>query len=571
MKLENNILTVETPTQTATFENGIITSLISKMNGRKYIETDASEVGVSATWAGNETKRLDTGTVECRLLSDWRAEFVYHGWYGDGVTYIWTDDETGDILIRPSAASGRPGMKSCNFSLRGIDKSLYALTPSRQGVKLKLSDPLYCGTGRGGALENPGTVLQWPFTWEIGLIIFESGRKSRDGFWIHCRDNRYLPKSLAFGSAADPHRIALISEACGPLDGNKSAGGVVWRVNVFEGGWRIPAKIYRDWYREAYHIEKEKAGRLPWPSDIKMAVIWAGTGTASLDAIAKKTDPSKVLIHMADWRNFKYDQDYPEYAPSAAAAKYIEYGTKLGFKIAPHMNSMDIDPSHPVYPMLSDFQMLDIDKKTACGWGIIEGRLVGVPWTEYAKTDPRNRPYNIMTKIHPGLSMWQSELYGRIREIADKHPIASCFTDVTLTTHNLHNALVEGRTAPEGMLDLLKLLGGIRGGFPLIGEGLNEITAQGLSFAMMHIFKHTMQNTPDMARCGGDCALNDFIFGDLCKTIGYCWLSGENEYEYLRRKIYDDHNTVPTISISDPGAILNPNPFVKSVFDRANS
>ena len=32
-------------------------------------------------------------------------------------------------------------------------------------------------------------------------------------------------------------------------------------------------------------------------------------------------------------------------------AKYIAYGSKLGFHIAPHMNSMEIDPTHKTYPL----------------------------------------------------------------------------------------------------------------------------------------------------------------------------------------------------------------------------
>ena len=558
-KLENNILTVETLTQTATFENGIITSLISKITGEKYIETDASEVGVHINWSNGGSKKLDTGSVECHLLSEKRAEFVYHSWYGDGVTYITTDDETGDILIRPSATSGRPGVKGCAFNIKGIDKDLYALTPTCQGLKLKLDDSLYIDS-----------YYEWPLSWEIGLIIFESDRKNKDGFWVHCRDNKYLPKSLAMGNAADPYRIALISEAFGPLDNNKSAGGLTWRINVYDGGWKVPAKIYKDWLYKTYNLEKEKANRADWLKNIKMAVSWADSNTEVLEVIAKHVDPEKVVIHMAQWRDFKYDQNYPDYAPSAAAVNYIEHGAKLGFKIAPHMNSMEVDPSHPVYPMLSDFQMLHIDNKTVYGWGWDNGKYLGVPWTEYAKTDPRNREYNIMTKIHTGLSVWHSELYKRMREVAEKYPVAACFIDVTLCTYNLHNAIVEGRTSTEGIIDLIKMLSEIRGGLPIGGEGLNEITAQGLSFTQMHLYRNTHHSTPELKRCGGDCAINDFILGELCRTIGYSGLSGRNEEEYIRMRVYDDHNTIPTIITNNPEDINNPNAFIKNVFDRAN-
>jgi len=559
IKLENNILTVETITQIATFENGIITSLISKINGNKYIETDNTEVGVHVIWSNGGSKKLDTGSVECHLLSEKRAEFVYHSWYGDGVTYISTDDESGDILIRPSATSGRPGVKGCAFDIKGIDENLYALTPTCQGLKLKLNDPLYIDSW-----------YEWPISWEIGLIIFESERETKDGFWVHCRDHKYLPKSLAMGNVNEPNRISLISEAFGSLDNNKSAGGLTWRINVYDGGWKIPAKIYKNWLYKTYNLDKEASNRADWLKNIKMAVSWADSNTAFLDAIAKHVDPNKVVIHMSNWRDFIYDQNYPDYTPSAAAVNYFEHGAKLGFKIAPHMNAMEVDPSHPVYPMLSDFQMLHIDNKTVFGWGWDNGKYLGVPWTEYAKTDPRNRPYNIMTKIHTGLSMWHSELYKRIQKIAENYPVASCFIDVTLCTYNLHNAIIEGRTSTEGIVDMIKMLSEIRGGLPIGGEGLNEITAQGLSFAQMHIYRNTHQSSPELKRCGGDCAINDFILGDLCKTIGYAGLSGRNEDEYVRMQVYDDHNTIPTIITNNPDAINNPNPFIKSVFDRAN-
>ena len=573
MKLENNILTVETATQTATFENGIITSLVSKINGKKYIETDASEVGVHIVWAGNESMRLNTGSVECHLLSEKRAEFIYHSWYGDGVTYISADDETGDILIRPSATSGRPGVKGCAFNIKGINKDLYALTPTCQGLKLKLDDPLYCGFGKGDPVAEPGTIYEWPMKWEIGLVIFESESQNKDGFWVHCRDDKYLPKSLVMGNAADPYRIALVSEAFGPLDNNKSAGGVIWRINVYDGGWKVPAKIYKDWLYETYNLKKELSKRAEWQSGIKMALCWADSNTEVLDAIAKHIDPRNVLIHMSHWRDLLYDQNYPDYIPSAAAVKYIEYGAKLGFKIAPHMNVMEIDPSHSVYPMLSDFQMLNIDQKTVHGWSwdSSKGHYLGVPWTEYAKTDPRNRQYNIMSKLHTGLSMWHSELYKRLREVAEKYPVAACFVDVAFCTYNLHNAIVEGRTSSEGVKDLIKMLSEIRGGLPIGGEGLNEITAQGLSFAQMHIYMNVHNSSPELERCGGDCAINNFILGELCMTVGYAGLSGASEAEYTRLRVYDDHNTIPTIITNDPNAILNPNPFIKSVFDKANS
>lgn len=560
MKLENGVLTVETHTQMATIVNGRITLLVNKATGKKLIQAPGDTVGSLIQWMNGDIRRLDTGSAEVRLLGENRAEFVFHSWYGDGVTQVWCDKASGDICVKPGAGSSRAGVKAVGWELAGIDTGLKALVPTCQGIKLSVDDPLLAGSR-----------FSWPSDWEIGLCIFENSVGS--GFWVHCRDTQYTYKDIQFGESETLGSVTLYTEAYGPLDNNKSAGGLVWRINCFTGGWRVPAKIYKDWYWNAYDLAAEKAKRLPWLDDISMAVCWADTNPACLTELAKKVDPKKVLIHMAVWRDYGYDQDYPEYNPSAAAAEYLKYGAQLGFRIAPHMNSMEIDPSHPVYRQLYEYQMLHTDTKTVYGWGWdgANGRYLGVPWTETAKTDPGNRRYNIMSKIHPGSTLWQSELYSRMSKLAENHPIAGCFIDVTLCSYNLHNCLVEGKTSTEGLKDLIAMLGEIRGGLPIGGEGRNEIIAQGLSFAQMHLYRSGHISCEGLERTGGDCAINEFILGELCMTVGYNTLSGRTDDEIMRLRIHDDHGSIPTFITNDPDAIANPNKTLKEIFERANS
>ena len=564
--LDGSVLRLETRTQSVVLENGLITSLRSKATGREYVSCKGGDVPLIAHWRGcmgnawpeSERRPMDKGEIAVRLLSDTRAEVLFHSWYGDGVLLLWEDAETGDLCVRPSVSSGRPGVKAAGWELRGISDELYAVVPTSQGVRLKLSDPLLAGERLG-----------WPQSWEIGLCVFESDEG--DGFWVHTRDNRYIYKDLHIGKDDRAGSIELLTEAYGPLDENLSAGGLVWRVNCFEGGWRVPAAIYRRWYFDAYRLDAQRANRQPWLRDIRMALCWQGTNTAMLDELAKQVDPRKTLIHLAIWRDAKYDQEYPDYWPSKDAAAYIRYGESLGFRIAPHMNSEEIDPSHAVYPLLSPFQMQSVDDRTVYGWAFKaeDWSFPGVPWTEYAKRDPCNRDYNIMTKIHPGSSLWQHELYTRMEKLASEYPVAGCFIDVSLCTYNLHNALVEGRTSTEGMNDLIRLLSGIRGGLPIGGEGLNEITAQGESFAQMHLYHSGHFSCPGLERCGGDCAINDFIYGDLCFTIGYANVSGKNDDELTRARVYDDHNTIPTLTCTAPEQIAQPNAYVRSVMEKA--
>ena len=179
LKLENGVLTIETKTQLATMVNGRFTSLVNKATGEKVLSAAGDAVGSLMQWMNGDIRRLDTGSAEARLLGENRAEFIFHSWYGDGITQVWCDPASGDICVKPGAASGRVGVKAVGWELAGIDRSLKALVPTCQGIKLSLDDPLLAGSS-----------YSWPSEWEIGLCIFENDAGS--GFWVHSRDTQYI-------------------------------------------------------------------------------------------------------------------------------------------------------------------------------------------------------------------------------------------------------------------------------------------------------------------------------------------------------------------------------------------
>jgi hypothetical protein len=102
------------------------------------------------------------------------------------------------------------------------------------------------------------------------------------------------------------------------------------------------------------------------------------------------------------------------------------------------------------------------------------------------------------------------------------------------------------------------------------GEGLNEITMQGLSFAQAHLFKSWQTSIDGLERTGG-CNLNDVLFGKLCQTIGYSGLSGHNSDQALRMKMHIEHGAIPTVTIRSAKEIESPNPAVKQMLDLAGS
>jgi hypothetical protein len=426
------------------------------------------------------------------------------------------------------------------------------VAPLFQGIKLKLDDPL---------IKNNRWI--WPSAWEAGLAILQS---KEGGFWVHTQDNQYKFKALQTGNEADPFVIGLDSETSGPIENNLGAGGICWRINTYSGDWHVPAEKYRQWHRKAYNLEAEEQKRQPWIKDVSLAVSWCPGQPEILDAIAKRVSPKKVLLHFPDWRTDGYDENYPNYIANESAKAFIKKGSDMGFHVMPHFNSIDMDPSHPVYTKIRDFQYRSVETKQLQGWSWYNSKVIGVPESNANRLT--NRDKKVMVKIHPGLSMWRSILGENILKAVNENKLNVVFIDVTLCMWNIHNCIVESMTPVEGMKKLISHVSDLGKGMVVGGEGLNEITAQGQSFGQVHLFKSWQTSIEGLERAGG-CDLNEFLFGRLCRSFGYSSLSGRNEDEELRMKIHVDHGAIPTITINSADEITNPNPAIKRMLELA--
>ena len=173
-------------------------------------------------------------------------------------------------------------------------------------------------------------------------------------------------------------------------------------------------------------------------------------------------------------------------------------------------------------------------------------------------------------KIHSGLSRWRSILGENVGAAARDLGLDAVFLDVTLTTYNLHNSLVENTTSTEGMKLLIEHIATMGSGLVVGGEGRNEITAQGLSFAQAHLFRSWQENTPGVERTGG-CPLNAFLFDRLCRTFGYSALSGKTPEEEIRMRLHEQLGAIPTLTIQSAPELAQPNPAVRKVIERARA
>ncbi len=541
VRVDGDAIRVETATLTAVMRRGFLTELVRESDGRRLIETAAEGSALQLVYPNEPDLDVLNGpepTVSVHALSDRAAQFRFSGWDGDGVLTIGEDPVTGDLLVEPAAYSSRSGVLACRWRMPGLAQDLELVAPFFQGVKLPLADPL---------LQRRWT---WPMHWEAGLAIFQG---ADGGCWVHCQDSQYRYKALSIKEG----QPAFDTESYGPVANNLGAGGLVWRINVHTGDWHGPAEAYRRWLWQAYTLDREV--RHEWVQGLRFAVSWYHGDPDVLDALAERLDPRTVLLHYSQWRTDGYDENYPTYQPSADATALFGKAQSMGFHLMPHANSVDMDPSHPAYNYLREFEYRDVASRRRHGWAWAKEWRGGPPNSNVELV--RNRHRKVMIKVHPGLSMWRSMLSEEIAKAIDAVGCDTVFIDVTLCSGNLDNCLVENTTSSEGMNRLIHDIAALRGGLAVGGEGLNEITFQGLSFAQAHLFNSHHATHEGLARCGG-CDLNEFLFGRLCKTFGYSRLSGATDEEALRMRIHAEHGAIPTVTVRSGEEIRNPNAVV---------
>jgi len=584
IKIEGATVNFETKTLSAIIKNGCLTELKSK-RGETFISCgDAGNGGCGGGGSGGggggsggggtgggvqsigsgvfqlvyphgETSDLHMrSSVYVQKLNDYSAFICVDGWYGEGVIKVEEDIPTGDLLISPSVTTRREGLRACRYILKGIREDLRIVAPIYQGINMRQDDPLLVKQRFG-----------WPWHWEAGLVIMQ-GRES--GFWVHTQDSKYRFKALSVGVNGELNTLGFDTEAYGPVEHNKCAGGLTWRINVFDGGWHTPADIYSGWLFKAYNLNSAMASRPDWLKKLGLAVSWCPCDPDILDALAKKSDPSRILLHVPGWRQDAYDQNYPRYVESDAGAAFIMKATEMGFHAMPHMNAHHIDPTHEDYYKVQGFELPDIESRNIMGW-VWDKELGCFDMPKGATAYISNRALNTMIAIHAGLTKWRALLTQNLKAALDRLGLDLVFIDQTLCTFNSYNSLIENTTFTEGMNILIHQVAAINGGIAVGGEGLNEIMFQGLSVAQAHLFNSHQQNAEGLERTGG-CNLNSYIFKGLCRLFGYTWLDGKTEESRLRMRIHSEHDWIPTITVRSADDILNPNQTVKEMLEACN-
>lgn len=570
--LRDNLLEAVSKTTKVVFDGCKIVSIQNVRTGEEFLQANLQEdvPGFEIEQISKVSYSIGTGkacTIHYRKFSDNIMEIVVGDWEADVSVKVEIEEETGDILVEPSMYTIMNGITSLRMNIAGIRKDLKLIAPFQQGICLNLDDDL---------LKD--IHYEWPFHWEAGFVILQ-GRDS--GFSVQVYDNLFKAKAIKLGFENNPYVIGFENCAYGPVDRNQAIGGLVWRIFAYEGDWIVPAEKYRNWMWKAYNLDYAIGRQPEWINDVKLAISWCPTDGEFLDALARKVNPHNVVLHLPDWRIYKYDQDYPEYVPSEQGKEFIKKARNMGYHVLPHCNAYQISPDHPLFFHSINFSAKNIYTKRLMGWGIIlEGeKLTNIGPPQSYSSILSNKDMNLLVNVHPGFTPWRRELTYQIAKVTHDLDLDGIFIDVTLVMYNADNNIVENMTYVEGALRLIKEIGEIKPYFAVGGEGRNEISTQYLSFAQFHLFKfaHGAANHGESVDWlqRATFPVNDFIFKGLARGLGYNYgLPHQKDNARVMIEATQKLGAIPTLIVSrklpSPAeAINNPDENVKRILELA--
>ncbi|MFP4028231.1 MAG: DUF6259 domain-containing protein [Candidatus Brocadiia bacterium] len=549
-------LTVEGRRIKAVFEGGCLLQLQDKDTDRQLVDAHPDHAPLELLKHDSTLHPIGTGDhseCELRMLGDHVAHFWFSDWEADACICITCDDERDEIIVEPSLTAIQDGVAGVRWNMSGIVEETDLVAPFYQGTRLPVGDELLVGRD-----------WVWPQKWEAGYVSFL--QKDGTGFYCLTEDKDFRPKTITTGTQEARRTCGFTSENDGPWEGKREAGGLSWRVGLFSDGWQSPAVRYKDWLWNTYPLQKAASSKPDWADSVTLALSWCPCRPKILTVLAQRHPPEKTLLHVPGWRANNYDQNYPDYEPDKAGVTFIESAREMGFRVMPHFNFFAVDPSHALYRELGPYHLRNTNTRRLLGWSWKEGQMLGNPQSPSQIQEHQN--INAMAYIHPGLSKWRRELAERIGAIVKRFDLEAVFVDQTLCTGNYLNAIVEGTSTTEGMWHLTRELARIRSGLAIGGEGLNEISMQWQTFAQAHLFDSHHDTIDRLDEV--PCPVNDFLFGDLCRTIGYSALSGKDANSRLRLQAHAKLNTLPTITVHSPEEISDPNPAIEIELERAS-
>ena len=532
---------IEAPSFLATFERGALSALTDE-RGTVFVGDAATVRGGGLMLLDRDRWARKTTVIQPFTPKTGAQEaFIFPEDASDArmaMTYT-VDQSTGDLLITQRGEAPDGGISAIRWSIERIPLSWRLIVPGRSGIRL--------------TADTPGDTftLDYPMTWEAQLLIVEGDDY---GFYVWADDPEGRFKRLVIDRDDDGWRIGFDTHPLAPYEDKTVCRSVVWRLNVYEGDWRVPARRYRDWMKENFAPVPLEKQQLEWARDIRACIVMP-MDADMLTPLARELDPSQTLIYIYDWRAAGYDRNYPDYDNVYDAfPPFMEKAKGLGFRVMLHVNYFGCDPEHPLY---EDFEPYHCR--------VPHGQN-NKDWWHYPVANPPIK----FAYINPASAAWRRELVERFTRLCETYNVDALHLDQTLVIYNDYNGLIDGKTMLEGNIALHRELREALPQVALSGEGLNEVTYRHEAFAQLHVHGiHHAENTFKPSAVDMAHPINAYLFRPYTITYGYLGIAPPTQTRLFAAwlEAYRRWGVIPTLKPADLASLKTPTGFTRLLLD----
>jgi hypothetical protein len=533
-------LTVETPAFRAAFADGQLSRLVDAA-GNVLVEPGGKPSPITMHYAaGPRTGRATGGRTVIQRGQSAKGAYSQFAELADAgaENSYGVDAAAGDLTLTQHGRSTSPGMWGVSWSIGQIPSQYAIIIPGHSGTRLDQHSP------------GDRHTFDFPMSWEAQLVIVEGPGR---GFYVWSDDTAGRYKRLVVERRAGGWVLTLITMADAPFDRRTECRSAPWRLNVYQGDWRVPARRYRQWMQTHYQAAPLERQRPTWVSQIRACVIM-GLEPKILESLVGRFDPPQTLLYLPSWRAAGYDRDYPDYdAVLPEFESFLARARQLGFRVMVHTNYFGVDPLHADYTRFERFQVRS-------PWGTHERQ-----WWLWERADPVIR----FAYINPALRAWREHFVKAMVRLCRRFPIDALHLDQTLCIYNDHNGRIDGMSMLEGNLALHRELRAALPEVALSGEGLNEVTCCQEAFAQRHAWGlNHAEGDWDKARLRCAHPISSFLFLPYTRIYGYLGYAppATDQLYAAWNEAYEHWGVIPTLK---PQArdLEHPSAFTRQLFD----
>ena len=170
-----------------------------------------------------------------------------------------TQDQ-GDLLIEQKGTSDTEGVYGIQWGCVNLNvRNLDLILPADGGQIINTL-----------CLHSLPESFNYPFSWEVQLAILQG---EQGGFFVRGADETFQFKTLHYEKYIDSFALGFETQNQAPFDALTSAKSVVWRLNTYNGDWRVPARQYRDWMEQTF--DPWRLDEMPaWVGEIGLVVTY---------------------------------------------------------------------------------------------------------------------------------------------------------------------------------------------------------------------------------------------------------------------------------------------------------